>query len=45
MRLALALKASIWSNDKKLKLEQDMIEVITTEDRLRSGNERNINFE
>ena len=45
LALALAIKTSIWSNDKKLKLEQDMIEVIITEDRLRSGNERNINFE
>ena len=35
LALAIAIKANIWSNDKKLKLSQTKINVFTTEDLLK----------
>ena len=32
LALALALKSAVWSNDKKLKEEQNYVEVLSTED-------------
>jgi predicted nucleic acid-binding protein len=36
--LALAIKSNIWSNDKKLKLEQKLITVYTTEELIKKTN-------
>ena len=32
LALALALKSAVWSNDKKLKEEQNHVKVLSTED-------------
>ncbi len=38
LALALALKSAVWSNDKKLKKEQNHIKVLSTEDLIKKIN-------